>query len=133
MRSNDISQIEEYNRIITSHLADTNFCNHELNKNNLIREGINPEKIFVLGSTVYAAMSNMKISKLDNNIEKPYILLTLHRPENVDDPRHLDSLLKAVNSLNETIIFQCTQEQEKISKEILRSIRILYFLNPQIT
>jgi UDP-N-acetylglucosamine 2-epimerase (non-hydrolysing) len=130
MRSNDISQIEEYNRIITSHLADTNFCNHELNKNNLIREGINPEKIFVLGSTVYAAMSNMKISKLDNNIEKPYILLTLHRPENVDDPRHLDSLLKAVNSLNETIIFPMHPRTRKNIKGNLKKYKNIVFSEP---
>ena len=41
MRSFDILQIEEYNRVITSHLADVNFCNHSLNKVNLLKEGIN--------------------------------------------------------------------------------------------
>ena len=32
MRSKDIQQIEEYNRLIVSHLADLNFCNHKSNK-----------------------------------------------------------------------------------------------------
>ena len=41
MRSRDINQIEERNRIIVSGLADLNFCNHIINKENLLSENIN--------------------------------------------------------------------------------------------
>tara|TARA_Y100000768_G_scaffold112411_1_gene82822 strand:- start:23417 stop:24454 length:1038 start_codon:yes stop_codon:yes gene_type:complete len=130
MRSNDISQIEEYNRIITSHLADVNFCNHKSNKINLIREGIDPEKIFVSGSTVYSAISSMQISKQESNIGEQYILLTLHRPENVDDPKHLDSLLKAVNSLNEKIVFPIHPRTSKNIKGNLKKYKNIIFSEP---
>ena len=54
MRSFDILQVEEYNRLITSHLADLNFCNHISNQKNLLNEGVNKNKILVTGSTVYS-------------------------------------------------------------------------------
>ncbi|HCY77269.1 MAG TPA: UDP-N-acetylglucosamine 2-epimerase (non-hydrolyzing) [Ignavibacteriales bacterium] len=85
---------EEINRVLTSHIADLHFAPTETAKNNLIKEGITEEKIFVTGNTVIDALFHVKdiVSKnppevmgvnkeiLDTN--KPIVLITGHRREN---------------------------------------------------
>ena len=130
MRSSEISQIEEYNRLIVSHLADINLCNHESNKNNLINEGINPKKIFVSGSTVYASISNMKIPKENTGTKTPYILLTLHRPENVDNLKELDLLLQSIDQLNKHVIFPIHPRTRKKLKGSMEKYKNITFSEP---
>lgn len=130
MRSSEISQIEEYNRLIVSHLADINLCNHESNKNNLINEGINPKKIFVSGSTVFASISNMKIPKENTSIKTPYILLTLHRPENVDNLKELDLLLQSIDQLNKHVIFPIHPRTRKKLKGNIEKYKNITFSEP---
>ena len=130
MRSNDISQIEEYNRLLVSHLADINFCNHESNKNNLLDEGIDSEKIFVSGSTVFASISNMNLVKEKSSANNPYILLTLHRPENVDNIKNLESLLKAINNLNKSVIFPIHPRTKKNLQGNIKDYKNITFTEP---
>lgn len=105
MRTGDLMQIEEFNRILVSHLSDINFCNHINNKNNLIMENILSEKIKITGSTVYsslklAATETRKPKKYEN-----YILLTLHRPKNVDNINKLNSILRTIDKLQHKVLF----------------------------
>ena len=130
MRSNDISQIEEYNRLLVSHLADINFCNHELNKNNLLDEGIDSEKIFISGSTVFSSISNMNIAKEKSITNNPYILLTLHRPENVDNDKDLKSLLKAIDNLNKPVIFPIHPRTKKNLQGNIKDYKNITFSEP---
>lgn len=104
LRTEDLNQIEEYNRLIVSHLADINFCNHENNVNNLKSEGIADNKIFLTGSTVYSALDRLGLSEPVKHGGN-YILLTLHRPENVDNEERLRSLIVGLKQLNYKIIF----------------------------
>jgi len=103
MRSGDINQIEEINRIIVSGLADLNFCNHKNNKENLLMENINEKKICISGSTVYSVLSENNL--MNKNKNDKFILVTLHRPENVDEKEKLFSLLETINSIGEKITF----------------------------
>ena len=103
MRSGDINQIEEINRIIVSGLADLNFCNHKNNKENLLMENINEKKICISGSTVYSVLSENNL--INKNKNDKFILVTLHRPENVDEKEKLFSLLETINSIGEKITF----------------------------
>ncbi len=106
MRSRDINQIEEINRIIVSGLADLNFCNHKNNKENLLLENISEKKICVSGSTVYSVLyENQLINEISESEKEKFILLTLHRPENVDDKKKIFSMLETINSIGEKIIF----------------------------
>ncbi len=85
---------EEINRVLTSKLADVHFAPTNLSKKNLIKEGINEEKIFVTGNTVIDALfiakkiinrRNIKINGLPENIlsdNKDIVLITGHRREN---------------------------------------------------
>lgn len=71
---------EENNRKIVSTIADIHLCPTELNKENLIKENISEEKIFVVGNTGLDNLVELK----EKNEYKNIILITLHRRENHD-------------------------------------------------
>ena len=131
MRSGDVRQIEEFNRILVSGLADKNFCNHINNKDALINEGINSDKIVISGSTVFSVLESNCLLKRDNNSSEKYILLTLHRPENVDDKSKLKGLLKSINSLNIKIKFITHPRVSKsINNSFMKNFKNIQTLNP---
>lgn len=105
-RSYDLSQVEEYNRYIVSQIADVNFCNHKNNVEVLLREGINENKIYLTGSTVYSSLSGI-LQKINTDMKtsESYILLTLHRPENTDNLQKLFDILTKLNDLDFKINF----------------------------
>ena len=103
LRTKDLNQIEEYNRLIVSHLADINFCNHQNNVDNLIDEGIAKNKIKLTGSTVYSALKRLNLSE-SNNYPNDFLLLTL-QIENVDNKKRLKELIMSLEKLKFKIIF----------------------------
>jgi len=73
---------EEINRVIVSRLADFHFAPTELAKDNLLKDGIEPKKVFVTGNTVIDALfDTIKLNKTEGDHEK-LILITGHRREN---------------------------------------------------
>lgn len=104
LRSRDRRMPEEINRILTDHLADFLFAPTPEAKNNLLLEGIAPEKIFVTGNTIVDAVyQNMALAQKKSKIlkkikvePKKYFLLTLHREENVDDRKRLKNILQGI-------------------------------------
>ena len=71
---------EEYNRVLASKIADVHLCPTNRNKLNLTQEGINPDKIYVVGNT---GLDNLlEIREQCEYTNK--ILVTLHRRENHD-------------------------------------------------
>ena len=113
MRSKDLSQIEEYNRVIVSHMSDVNFCNHESNKIHLLNENIAEERILLTGSTVFASVNGVELED-SSMLKTDYILLTLHRPENVDKIDKLLTLLEIIDKLNYPIIFPIHPRTKKM-------------------
>ena len=94
---------EEMNRRLTGSLADLNFAPTTTAKKNLLREGVDEEKIFVTGNTVIDALYqtvradfNFPDFKLDG---KRVILVTTHRRENLGEP--MRQVYKALKSLVE--------------------------------
>lgn len=102
LRSNNIMSPfpEEANRKMVSSLASLNFAPTTLSMENLIREGVKKESVFVTGNTV---IDTLRLSKKDqytfsydelNNLkDEEIILLTCHRRENQN---HLDDIFGAV-------------------------------------
>tara|TARA_B100001996_G_scaffold215177_1_gene165372 strand:- start:676 stop:1707 length:1032 start_codon:yes stop_codon:yes gene_type:complete len=133
MRSGDINQIEEINRIIVSGLADLNFCNHENNRENLLLENINEKKICVSGSTVFSVLSeNHLINEIHESNKEKFILLTLHRPENVDDKKKIFSILETINSIGEKITFVThPRVQEIINSNSMQSYNNITLEKPK--
>jgi UDP-N-acetylglucosamine 2-epimerase (non-hydrolysing) len=86
---------EELNRQLTTRLTEFHFAPTEWAKNNLLKEGVDPKKIFVTGNTVIDALL-MIVDHEYQFQEKPLreidfthrrvILLTAHRRENFGDP-----------------------------------------------
>lgn len=84
---------EEFNRQAVSIISQYNFAPTELSKENLLKEGKDPEKIWVTGNTAIDALkTTVRESYTDENIEraqgKRLITITAHRRENIGEPMH---------------------------------------------
>lgn len=92
---------EEANRCIVGRLATWHFAPTEQAKSNLIREGIDENRILVSGNTVidallYAVKKDVKLN-YESNTDKKIILVTSHRRENFGKP--LEEISSAVATL----------------------------------
>ena len=104
LRSFDRNMPEEINRVIADHLSDYLFAPTGQSKENLVKEGIDPKKIFVTGNTIFdAVLENLRIadkkfSMLDKlSLKKNgYFLATIHRQESVDVKERLKNILKGL-------------------------------------
>lgn len=100
LRSFNRRMPEEINRVLTDHLAELLFAPTETAVENLLREGIAAEKIHLVGDVMYdaalyyGAIAEKKSSILNKLGLKPreYILATVHRAENTDDPARLEAI-----------------------------------------
>jgi len=81
---------EEINRKLTDHMSSWLFAPTELSKTNLLKEGIDVQKIIVTGNTIadsiahFHEISSNSILRKYELIPKEFVLITLHRQENVD-------------------------------------------------
>jgi UDP-N-acetylglucosamine 2-epimerase (non-hydrolysing) len=103
LRSRDRSMPEEINRLLTDAISDLLFCTEQSGVENLRREGIAREKVFLVGNVMIdTLLRNLakaeKSSSLDRYGLEPgrYAVLTLHRPSNVDVPAVLGRILDAL-------------------------------------
>jgi UDP-N-acetyl-L-fucosamine synthase len=103
-RSFDLNVPEEINRHIVDHFADFNMAYTSHAKENLLREGIHPRNISVIGSPLNEVItrykdqinSSMILERLDLKTGE-FFLVSAHRQENIDDPKRLSRLLDALN------------------------------------
>lgn len=110
LRSFDRTMPEEINRIVTDSISDFLFTTCEDANENLQNEGISEEKIFFVGNVmidtllnhIKEAKSSMMLEKLGLN-DRPYILLTLHRPSNVDNRETFTRILEALKVLSRDV------------------------------
>jgi UDP-N-acetylglucosamine 2-epimerase (non-hydrolysing) len=110
LRSFDRSMPEEINRILTDALSDLLFTTEESANQNLINEGVAPEKIFFVGNlmidSLVRALKIARPSSLRSELglkAKPYVVLTLHRPSNVDNGDELKRTLDAIGEIAQRI------------------------------
>ncbi len=109
LRSYDRSMPEEINRVLTDHVSDYLFAPTEIAKENLLKEGIPEEKIFLTGNTIVDAVNqNLRIAGKRENIlnklnlnTKEYFLVTAHRQENVDNKERLEGILEGLELIHE--------------------------------
>jgi UDP-N-acetylglucosamine 2-epimerase len=103
---------EEHNRVLTDHCADLLFCPTQTAVENLRQEGVT-RGVHEVGDPMYDAvlMFSQKATEHsrilhDLSLEKGcYLLLTIHRAYNTDDPQTLKAILSALGSVGETIVF----------------------------
>lgn len=100
LRAWDKRMPEQRNRILIDHMSDILLPFSVYHRENLIREGIHPSKIFVIGNPTFETMrafqDQIKASKILDKLKlkgREYLTLTAHRKENVDDPQSLQAIL----------------------------------------
>lgn len=103
LRSFDRTMPEEINRIVTDSIADYLWTPSSDGDENLLRDGINPEKITMVGNIMIDSLVMMspaiRKETTRENLglsDKAYGVVTLHRPSNVDSPNVLANLCDAL-------------------------------------
>ncbi len=110
LRSFDRTMPEEINRVLTDQISDYLFITEASALTNLKNEGIADEKIFFVGNVMIdtllkhrqRAANSTILQKLDLRARE-YILVTLHRPANVDNPRILSGLMQVLKELSKQL------------------------------
>lgn len=111
LRSFNFRMPEEVNRILTDRVSTLLFAPTAVAQSNLLREGVAPEKVKLVGDVMYdAALHFAKISEEKSTVcqqidlkPKQYILSTIHRSENTDDPELLSGIFCALKSVSENM------------------------------
>jgi UDP-N-acetylglucosamine 2-epimerase (non-hydrolysing) len=110
LRSFDMAMPEEVNRKLTDAISDLLFVTEQSGLDNLRKEGIPEGKMFLVGNVMIdtllrhrkvAAQSPIlnRLGLRSNGVCRPYGVLTLHRPSNVDGRATLEGILTAVRSI----------------------------------
>ncbi|MFY9684053.1 MAG: UDP-N-acetylglucosamine 2-epimerase (non-hydrolyzing) [Candidatus Sulfotelmatobacter sp.] len=111
LRSFDMTMPEEVNRKLTDAISSLLFVTEHSGVENLRREGIAAEKIFLVGNVMIDSLLRHREMAAKSPILdrlgmrqngsgcRAYGVLTLHRPSNVDDPETLQGILSAVSAL----------------------------------
>ncbi len=106
LRSGDRYMPEEINRIVTDSISDFLFVTEQTGTENLLREGVAKEKIFFTGNVMIDTLVYLEPRILASDVlsrlnlkNGAYILVTFHRPSNVDDRESLSSLVTFLNKM----------------------------------
>jgi UDP-N-acetylglucosamine 2-epimerase len=100
MRSYDKRMLEEINRTVCDHCSDILFVYHEDYKKQLELENIK-ENVFVVGNTIVEPFQNFKNEIFSKSKKNDMILLDIHRPENFNFPKRLQTILDFANKCSE--------------------------------
>lgn len=151
LRSHDRTMPEEINRVLTDHISSYLFAPTYLAKSNLLNEGIAESNISITGNTIVdAVIKNRELArknpyiynKLDL-IPGQFVLLSLHRQENVDVKEKINSIILSLEliykNLSIPIIFPIHPRTQKRINEfglsfpsgvrIISPLNFLDFLN----
>ena len=137
-RSFDDRTPEEINRRIVDHVSDINMTYSERARQNLVREGLSLDRIFCIGSPMkeifdFYGLEIDKaevLSRLQVAVRK-YIVVSLHREENVDDLEKLKSLISSVEEMAKHFGLEVLFSTHPRTRERLKSVSI--GLNSRIT
>lgn len=126
IRSGDWTMPEEINRLVTDAITDYFFTTSEVANNNLRKSGIADDRIFFVGNTMIDTLHKQMPRLIKPEfwdklqlIPKEYLVMTLHRPANVDNKEKLYELISEVISSSKglPIIFPVHPRTAKILAE----------------
>ena len=140
IRSGDMTMPEEINRIVTDSITDYFFTTSTLASENLLKNGVDSSNVHFVGNvmidTLYqnldriSAPSFWKEFRLETG---NYIILTLHRPSNVDEEKSLINLLEGIDKMvgDKKIIFPIHPRTKAILGETNLNLKNILFVEPQ--
>lgn len=139
-RSFEKTMPEEINRTLISDMASLHFCPTPNCVLNLLREGILPAQIFLTGHPLVDLLKNIARKLSTNNLAKlvteheTYVLVTVHRRENIENKERISEILIALDQLAQKIpiIFPCHPHTKLqiINLGLAKDLRNLEVLNP---
>tara|TARA_Y100000816_G_C26090010_1_gene575875 strand:+ start:801 stop:1928 length:1128 start_codon:yes stop_codon:yes gene_type:complete len=133
---------EEINRKIIDHVSDVNLTYSSIAREYLLNEGLPKDQIIKVGSPMKEVLkfyeNKINKSKILNKLKLSkynYILISLHREENVDDKKNLKSFIKILNFLEEKenkkiIISTHPRTRKNLEKLNFKYSSKINFLNP---
>ena len=139
IRSGDWTMPEEINRVVTDSITNYFFTTSDVANENLRRNGFKDENIFFVGNTMIDTLlknrprfSKPEIWDLLNLKEKEFIVLTLHRPANVDEETKLKDLINEIiiHSHSLPLIFPVHPRTAKIISNLGISHPQLHMIEP---
>lgn len=139
IRSNDWTMPEEINRLVTDAITNYFFTTSEMANANLLRAGVKKEQIFFVGNTMIDTLLKNKNRFLKPEIwdkiglrEKEYLVMTLHRPANVDEEHKLKELLDEIirHTRDLPLIFPVHPRTAKILEGLGMSHPRLHLIEP---
>ena len=139
IRSWDLTMPEEINRMVTDSLADLYFTTSEIANTNLRNFGARTEQIHFVGNvmidTLLANMNRFRKPEIYSQLdlkEKEYIMLTMHRPANVDEADKLKRTMKEIvgNVHGLPVIFPIHPRTAKIFKDLGIEADNLHIVDP---
>ena len=126
LRSFDRTMPEEINRVLTDQISDLLFITSPEAKDNLLKEGKNENEIIFVGNTMIDSLVRFEqlfdgqafLDRFDTQLQD-YILVTIHRPSNLDNPRKFHELIDALNRISEkySIIWPVHPRTKKVISE----------------
>ena len=138
IRSYDWKMPEEINRLVTDSITNYFFTTTELASKNLISSGVKKKNIFFVGNTMIDSLVSNKKKLIRpsfwNNLNlsnKKYIIITLHRPSNVDEIKNLKLILSVIseNVRNYPVIFPAHPRTKKNITKI-KPYHNIHIINP---
>jgi UDP-N-acetylglucosamine 2-epimerase (non-hydrolysing) len=137
IRSGDQTMPEEINRLVTDSIADWFFVTTSLAKEQLIKEGHDAQRIFLVGNlmidNLFNQLPNLKTPEIFHQLEAPkdYLLLTLHRPSNVDVIEGLEKILATItNAVALPILFPVHPRTRTKLENLKHRYPTIHFLEP---
>jgi len=139
IRSGDRTMPEEINRLVTDSITDYFFTTSSIANENLRKEGISEDQIFFVGNTMIdTLLGNIekliqpKIWEERGLKEKEYLVITLHRPSNVDEEEQLKNLIDEIvhSSQGLPIIFPVHPRTRKNLEKLGIEYETLHYVDP---
>lgn len=119
-RSYDLTMPEEVNRVVTDRISQILFAPTHFAVENLVREGADKSSIFMVGDImIEALLKNLPRAESSDILERlglepqSYVLMTLHRQENVDFAHRLEKIFLGLKDVPLPIVFPCHPRTEK--------------------
>lgn len=140
IRSGDWTMPEEINRMVTDSITNYFFTTSVTANSNLIKAGVDEKNIFFVGNTMidtlFANMNRLKPPPFWNELaltKGKYLILTLHRPSNVDSIDQFKNLLESVSKFSRglKIVFPVHPRTAKSINKIRNLPKNLYMVDPQ--